>query len=721
MITATATETLAGGPGTSEFSRCSAVEPMVTASVDLTAPGTVPAGAARVPLKSVPPAMILGSSGQKIESAPLADTPLSDTPLSDTDVFGAPLADTPLAGTPLSDTGLTDYPGLLQTIPLSTLPLLRAGGWPALLANTTLNDRPLQEVTLGDVIVRYPRLLDDVKVNELDFANSPLGSLTPIAVTLGAMSLVSMEILPGLTDDERIAAAAHMNLQGPDDLTEADAWCYVLRAAPISCSPAHLVVTGQTTIMSSSLSGAPLSDTPLADTPLADTPLSGTPLSGTPLAGTPLADTPLADTPLADTRIGQTPLSGTPLSGTPLSGTALIGTPFATPLSGTPLSGTPLSDTPLSDTPLSDTPLSGTATRSTPLSGTPLADTPLSGTLLYGADLSNAPLSGTLLSGVFLTGSPLSGTSVSQISHLEALFVCGVGGEPICPMTGTIESNALQARAAATLGALVNALSRVAADGLSADDLLLSLGPGALAERPNDRTLTVGDMLSELFRDSQLGTVSIWTLANNIPGFTFGELVASLQGFENRDIEDLLGYLVDVFPQNAFTVADILALLLSPQATGWETLDLGASRPQSLPGVDGGVADYVAQIRLDPPPELQRGRPRPHSYAMDLPPEFAYVEGSSKVGAAAVTDPDVLDAPSSGTPTRLEWRLRLPVGQTVNLTFRARAGITLGPAKGTIVVEPANGAPAPDDATIVVVGDTFEENGTVAFGRAAHD
>ena len=173
--------------------------------------------------------------------------------------------------------------------------------------------------------------------------------------------------------------------------------------------------------------------------------------------------------------------------------------------------------------------------------------------------------------------------------------------------------------------------------------MLFSLTAGALAD------LTVGEMLSGLFTTAQLQGTTLWEIAVNIPEFTIGELVASVPGFAGLTIEDLLDYLTLLYTggTNPFVVSDILALLLSPQSTGWETLDLGASRPQSLPGVEGGVADYVAQIRLEPTPGAASATTATVLVRMDLPAEFAYVEGSSKVGGAVVTDPEVLDAPST--------------------------------------------------------------------------
>ena len=176
------------------------------ASVTLNADTSTPqAGAAEVPLAAVPPSAILDAS--RVVAAPLADTPLADTPL----------ADTPLADIPLADIGFGDVAGLLKTVPLSTLPLKREGGWPALLARLDaefpasapvqdLVAKQLQQITLGDLYALDPPPSeldpsrpasgpdDDITLSELDLTNSPLGDLSTLDVILGSTPLSEVNI-----------------------------------------------------------------------------------------------------------------------------------------------------------------------------------------------------------------------------------------------------------------------------------------------------------------------------------------------------------------------------------------------------------------------------------------------------------------------------------------------------------------------------------------------
>ncbi|HKG10196.1 MAG TPA: Ig-like domain-containing protein [Gaiellaceae bacterium] len=271
-----------------------------TSTVDVasfTAAPTEPkAGLAQIAVDDVPTSALLAPPSTTA-SAPLGDTPLGDTPLGDT-----PLGDTPLGDTPLGDTslGLGSLLAELRTVPLSSLPLLRDGGWPSVLLGTALADRAVQNVSLGDVLALNPRPAvldgqgsDDITLAELDLSRSALGDVNALAYALGN----------GVTLSELLATTAlDPGLQQ---------WCTLTAT---NCSATSVLALG--------LQGAPLGDTPLGDTPLGDTPLGDTPLGDTPLGDTNLNRAPLGDTPLGDTPLGDTPLGDTPLGDTPISSLA---------------------------------------------------------------------------------------------------------------------------------------------------------------------------------------------------------------------------------------------------------------------------------------------------------------------------------------------------------------------------------------------------------------
>ena len=102
------------------------------AAVDVTSFSATPedptAGLARIAQSDVPPSVLLAPPRGSTGSTPLGETPLGETPLGET-----PLGETPLGETSL---GLDSLLADLRTVPLSSLPLIRPGGWPAVLANT---------------------------------------------------------------------------------------------------------------------------------------------------------------------------------------------------------------------------------------------------------------------------------------------------------------------------------------------------------------------------------------------------------------------------------------------------------------------------------------------------------------------------------------------------------------------------------------------------------
>ncbi|HEU4865464.1 MAG TPA: DNRLRE domain-containing protein, partial [Actinomycetota bacterium] len=296
-------------------------------AVDVTSFNATPvdpkAGLARVDLKDVPLSVLLAPS-RSTASAPLGETPLGETPLGETSL------------------GLADVVAELRTIPLSSLPLLREGGWPAVLANTSLANRALQNVTLGDVFALTPRPAvldgqgtDDITLADLDYSRSALGDVVTIAYALGSSVTLS-----------ELSGAFTNGVLDPELKT----WC---TATNTQCASTSILALG--------LRGAPLGETPLGETPLGETLLWDIPLGETPLGETPLGETPLGETPLGETPLGETPLGETPLGETPLGETDMSRAPLGeTPLGETPLGETPLGETPLGETPLGETPLGET-------------------------------------------------------------------------------------------------------------------------------------------------------------------------------------------------------------------------------------------------------------------------------------------------------------------------------------------------------------------------
>ena len=183
-ITATATDE---DGNTSEFSACETVveggEPP-TATVTLSATTAIEeAGAARVQLEDVPFTAILDAARRSNTAA----SPVNELPVNE-----LPVNELPVNELPVNELGFLQLPDLLRSVPLSSIPLLRPGGWQAYLSTTALRGVPLTNVTLRDVLTLTPlppgldpAAPNDIRLSEIDFSRSPLGRLSAPVLVLG--------------------------------------------------------------------------------------------------------------------------------------------------------------------------------------------------------------------------------------------------------------------------------------------------------------------------------------------------------------------------------------------------------------------------------------------------------------------------------------------------------------------------------------------------------
>ena len=625
---------------------------------DSTNPTQVQAGAREVPLAD---AAALVGQGTGPSSTPLSNTPLSNTPLSNTPLSNVPLANTPLSNTPLSNTGLTDpsVRALLSDSLLTTIPLAVPGGWPKILENTPLAGRPLQQLTVKDVLddpKAGPRL-GELSLHQVDFSLTPLGDLTSLAAILGTGIKLSDILLPTGSG------------------SALDRWCAVLAAPPVGCDDATADLTGDS-VMSASLEGAPLSNTPL----------SNTPLSNVPLANVPLANTPLSNTPLANT-----PLSNTGISGVPLANT---------PLSNVPLSNTPLSNTPLSNTPLANTPLSNTGITDIPLANTPLANTPLSNVALDVFPLSNVPLANTPLADTPLANTPLANTPLANVANPDAFFACGGS----CPADGLIGTYPV--RVGVTWGGFLHALDSDTVIPIAA----IVRDAKVRSELPN---VDLGTLLASLVSDARAQvTLAALLRAPNGPGdfldlFTVLQLIDSV-GRANATLADLVSLLLD---PGAFGWERLDLSSARPQdlagTKGGQVRYEADVRLAKILGPDGVKAPVTVAITVPPEFSFRRGT----ATLVELDGDGNPIAGSE------------VDLPDPTTPgAHLEWALKLKVGTKYRVGLTAQAGITLGDATAAATASPKFGNAGSDTATVVVVIDTFEPNdnfAAVSGGSAA--
>jgi Tol biopolymer transport system component len=502
------------------------------AAVDVTSFSAAPvdptAGLAQVKLADVPPSVLLAPQ-RTTNSTPLGETPLGETPLGET-----PLGETPLGETSL---GLDGLLADLRTVPLSSLPLIREGGWPALLANTPLASRALQNVSLGDLFALTPRLpaldgqgTDDITLADLDFSRSSLGDVVAIAYALGN----------GVTLAELEGAFSNGTLDA--DLQR---WC---TATSTNCPATGVLALG--------IRGAPLGETPLGETPLGETPLGETPLGETPLGETPLGETPLGETPLGETPLGETPLGETPLGETALAGT---------PLGETPLGETDLSRSPLGETPLGETNLGGTPLGETPLGETPLGETPLGETPVSDIEAQSCTT-------IFISCPPGTDTIDQHFDDLQ----------PDVTIADLVAVLTPAAQARLTLSALVASLA--SPDAFTVAQLL------AVLDQPSD--FTMADVAA-IFTEASGATLA--DFVESLPdanAFTLADLVASLPDANAFTLNDLLLAVLRAGAQ--WERVDLTQPALARVATGGGSVSLVADVT-----VDGS-SELTFSVKLPP-------------------------------------------------------------------------------------------------------------------------
>lgn len=234
---------------------------------------SVNSGATQVPVAAATGVSSTGTTGASLAATPLRSVDIDASPLRSVTLEAAFVHSIPLRSVPL------------RSVLLADVPVSVAGGWDALLAGTPFEGRPLQMVSLDDVITLAT--VKALRLDQIDLSATVLGT-TPIgALLLGDMILADVPLTAALvaaTDAQRLAA-----------------WCDALPAgacAELGVNPAAPQTGATTTLMSVALSGIPLRSVPLRSVPLRSVPLRSVPLRSVPLRSVPLRSVDLGATPL---------------------------------------------------------------------------------------------------------------------------------------------------------------------------------------------------------------------------------------------------------------------------------------------------------------------------------------------------------------------------------------------------------------------------------------
>ncbi|HYS00770.1 MAG TPA: SBBP repeat-containing protein, partial [Candidatus Eisenbacteria bacterium] len=277
---------------------------------------SIPAGAATVPLSSIPPSRLpglvdapaaapigstpigstpIGSTpigSTPIGSTPIGSTPIGSTPIGSTDLSSSPIGSTPIGSTPIGSTGIaglgldTAFNGSnpLSYLLLSALPSVN---WDQVLAGSALAGLPLQTLTLQQVFkdpVAGPAF-SKLSLAQSGLASSVLRGTRLVSVLLGPTLLSSIPI-----PDGQATWCAEFVLKNPSFAT--------------CLSGGAGITPSTTTLLGADIVGAPIGSTPIGSTPIGSTPIGSTPIGSTNIFGTPIGSTP----------IGSTNINATPLA-----------------------------------------------------------------------------------------------------------------------------------------------------------------------------------------------------------------------------------------------------------------------------------------------------------------------------------------------------------------------------------------------------------------------
>ena len=199
-------------------------------------------------------------------------------------INGLPINGLPINGLPINGLPINGLP--INGLPINGLQI--PGGWTAVLAGTALAGKPLQTITLQQVLELNPQpaAVRNLTLGNLLVADSALGQ-----VTIGALALGSTPINKLGLDQQSLDAL--------------QAWCASLPTAS-ACST-HL---GSDSLFALSLAGAPINGLPINGLPMNGLPINGLPINGLPINGLNLSASP----------INGLPINGLPINGLPING-----------------------------------------------------------------------------------------------------------------------------------------------------------------------------------------------------------------------------------------------------------------------------------------------------------------------------------------------------------------------------------------------------------------
>jgi len=281
FITATATDS-AGN--TSEFSSCLVAEAALLGLSLTSDEASVPAGAANIPLSSVPPATLGLLASAPIPNSPIPNSavgaaPIPNSPIPNSPIPNSPIANSPIANSPIANSGVDGIPAsILATIPLSSIPI----DWTPIFAGTSEANVPTPSLTLLDVF-NVPAALtrfNALPLSQLHLEGSLLRGVRFSSLLYGG---ITIDKIPPYTSS---------------------GWCLLL-ASCVGIDVTKVTVLGLDVaglLDATSLGAVTVGQ--VHDFTSAPSPIPNSPIPNSPIPNSPIANSPIANSSVPLTVIG---------------------------------------------------------------------------------------------------------------------------------------------------------------------------------------------------------------------------------------------------------------------------------------------------------------------------------------------------------------------------------------------------------------------------------
>ena len=171
----------------------------VTASLERSesTPSVVEAGADSLDIFRLPLDAIIHPASTPITQQPITQQPITQQPITQQPITQQPITQQPIAQMPITQFGFADAGSvaLLGDVTLDTLPTTIPGGWPAILARSTLANAPPQDVNLRQVLALGSPLPSGItlRMGDFDWSLGKLRNLSIMALAYGSTALSTLD------------------------------------------------------------------------------------------------------------------------------------------------------------------------------------------------------------------------------------------------------------------------------------------------------------------------------------------------------------------------------------------------------------------------------------------------------------------------------------------------------------------------------------------------